>query len=158
MSDQTQDPIDLHIAKLQSDITSLVNVLFRGIEERVSPFGLAVVEYSILDACSTAGPITISGLSQLIPIGSGRISRLVTKLSDRNLIRKVRLRNDRRVVRVELAKEGKLLMPELTKRVGEHYANVTRGISEEELACLLAFVEKMVANAPSAKERPEDSA
>ena len=157
MDERTQDQsLESQIAKLQGGVTNLVNVMFRGIEERLSPHGLAVVEYSVLAACFVTESITVSGLTQHVPIDTGRISRMVSKLEDRGLVRKVRLKSDQRVVRVEMTAEGQALMPALMRSVGEHYANIISSVSEEELTDLMAFIEKMTENAALAMERSED--
>lgn len=152
MNDPIQDrSLESQIARLQGGLTQLVNVMFRGIEERLSPYGIAVGEYAVLAACSFNEPITITGITRHVPIEVGRISRIVSKFEDRGLVRKVRLRSDRRVVRVRMTDEGRALMPELTRHVGEHYANVTSRVSEEELTDLIAFIEKMTENAMLAR-------
>ena len=139
--------IESHVARLQGGVTMLVNVMFRGIEERVSSFGIAVGEYWVFAACFANEPITVSDLAEHVPIGVGRVSRIVSKLEDMQLVRKVRLKEDRRVVRVRMTDQGRDLALELMGRVGEHYANVMGRVSEQELAGLMEFVERMTENA-----------
>lgn len=154
MADQPQSPSnESHIAKLQSDVTTLVNVMYRGIEERVSPFDLTVGEYSVFATCFINEPITISGLAKHVPVGAGRVSRIVSKLEDRGLIRKVRPAQNRRVVIAEVTDRGRALALELMGSVGEHYANIVRRVSEQELTDLLGFIERMTANAASRNGR-----
>ena len=155
MAGETQDQsIESHIARLQGSVTTLVNVLFRGIHERVSPFELAVAEYSIFATCFANESITISGLARHVPIDVGRISRIVSRLEDRELVRKVRPVDDRRMVKVEMTSQGRALALELMASVQEHYDNVVRRISEQELTDLADFIERMTANAESAKDKP----
>lgn len=154
MAVQPQSPSNgFHMAKLQSDVTTLVNVMYRGIEERVSPFELTVEEYSVFATCFINEPITISGLAKRVPVGAGRVSRIVSKLEDRGLIRKVRPDRNRRVVIAEVTDKGRPLALELTGSVGEHYANIVRRVSEQELTDLLGFIERMTANAESRNGR-----
>ncbi len=154
MSDPTQEQsLESQIAILQGGVTNLVNILFRGIEERLLPYDLAVVDYAVLTACFANEPVTVSGLTQHVPVDAGRISRMVSKLEDRGLVRKVRLRTDRRVVRVEMTEEGRAMATELMESVGEHYTNIIRNVSAEELTGLMAFVEKMTENATGALEQ-----
>ena len=147
--------IEALIGMLQGDLTRLVNIMYQGIEDRVSPFELAVGEFSVLAACYSNESITISGLAEHVPLDVGRISRLVSKLEDRGLVWKARPEADRRVVRVETTDEGRALAIECMRRVGEHYANVVSRISEEELIDLITFIEKMTENAESARGESE---
>ena len=152
MADQPEEQaIASYIGKLQGDVTALVNVMFRGIEERVTPFELTVSEYSVFVICSINEPLTISDLGQHVPVGVTRISRIVSKLEDRELVQKVRSPQDRRVVILEMTDEGRALARALTESVGEHYANVTKRVSEHEMTDLLGFIDRMTANAESAK-------
>ncbi|MCY3801715.1 MAG: MarR family transcriptional regulator [Chloroflexi bacterium] len=159
MAGETQNQsIESHTGRLQGNVTTLVNVLFRGIRQRVSPFDLAVVEYSVFTTCFANESITISGLARRVPIDIGRISRIVSKLEDRELVRKVRPVDDRRVVNVEMTSQGRALALELMGGVQEHYANVFRKTSERELTDLVDFIERMTANAGSANGEPEGGA
>ncbi len=154
---RTQSPSnDALFGMLQGDMTRLMSIIYRGIEDRASPLGLAVAEFSILTTCLGNESITISGLAEHLPLDAGRISRLVSNLEDRELVRKVRTRGDRRVVRVEMTDEGRMLALECMGQVSEHYANVVSNISEEELEDLLTFIAKMSENAETAKEGGED--
>lgn len=153
----TQRPsLEELIGTLQGDLTRLVNIMYQGIEDRLSPVGLAVGEFSVLAACFSNESITISGLAEHVPLDLGRISRLVSNLEDRKLVRKVRLERDRRVVRVEMTDEGRALALEFMGQIAEHYANVVSRISEEELSDLITFIEKMTENAEIAKGEGED--
>ena len=143
--------IEALIGMLQGDLMKLVTIMYQGIEVRVSPFGFAVGEFSVLAACFSNESITISGLAEHVPFDVGRISRLVSRLEDRGLVWKARPERDRRVVRVEMTDEGRALAVECMRRVGEHYANVVSGVSEEELIDLMAFIETMRENAEGAK-------
>ena len=146
-----EQSLEALIARLQGDITNLINAMFRGIEERLTPFGLAVGEYAVLAACLANEPITISGLTRHVPVDVKRMSRIVSKLEDRALVRRVRIRRDRRVVMVRTTDEGRAMASQLTGLVGEHYARVVRRMTEEELDDLVAFIEKMTENAEFAR-------
>ncbi len=139
--------IESLIGKLQSDMTSLINVLFTGIQERVSPHGFAVAEYSVFATCFANERITISGLAEHIPVDVGRISRMVSKLEDRRLIRKVRVKGNRRLVRVEVTDKGRALALELMGSVGEHYSSIVSKVTEQELTDLMGVIETMTTNA-----------
>ena len=156
---QTQgESIESLIGRLQGDMTLLINVLFTGIQERVSSNGFGVAEYSVFATCYANESITISGLAELVPVDVGRISRMVSKLEDRELVQKVRLEGNRRVVRVKMTDKGRTLALELMGSVGEHYANVASRVSEQELTNLADFMERMTKNASEAIASGETSA
>ena len=156
VGDTQSQSIESHIGTLQNNVTRLVNVMYQGIHDRVSPFGLAVGEYSILAACSSTESITISGIAQRVPLDAARISRITSRLEDMEMIRKVRPGRDRRVVRVEVTDEGRALVLDIMPSVTEHYANVASRVSDQELTDLIAFIERMTANAEVAKWKSGD--
>ena len=78
--------IEALIGMLQGDLMKLMTIMYQGIEDRVSPFGFAVGEFSVLAACFSNESITISGLAAQVPLDVGRISRLVSRLEDRGLV------------------------------------------------------------------------
>ena len=152
MNEPTKEQaLGMQIAALQGSVTNLVNLLFRGIEERMRPYDLNVAEYAVLFNCFIHEPVTISGIGEYVPIDPGRISRMVSKFEDMGLVRKIRLRKDRRVVRVRMTDKGRELAPEVRRLASEHYANVMSSVSDEEVARLIDFVEKMTANAEAAR-------
>lgn len=146
-----EDALESQITRLRGCVINLVNRLFRGLEDGLRPYDFNVTEYWVFASCFTHEPITISGLGEFAPLASGRASRMVSRFEDRGLVRKVRLREDRRVVWVEMTDEGKALAAELLSVARAHYVNVMGGVTEEELTRLIDFVEKMASNAESVK-------
>ena len=62
------------------------------------------------------------------------------------LMRRRRLRSDRRVVALALTEEGKALALELHRRVQAYDARLSEGVSEEELAVFASVLFKVMAN------------
>ena len=75
-----------------------------------------------------------------------RISAVVTKMVDRGLMRRRRLRDDRRVVMLSLTEEGKALTLELHQRVQAYDARLCEGVSEAEMAAFVSVTSKVMAN------------
>lgn len=145
MDDRLLDQsIDSRVARLQVDLGNLVQVLIEGLSEQLAPYGIDAVEYTVLCVCAAAGPITLKDLRERVPVDYGHLSRVTSRLQDRDLLEKRRPQGDRRLVRVEVTEEGMSLVPELTGRTGEYYALLLRGIGEEELPGHIAVMEKMI--------------
>ena len=79
---------------------------------------------------------------------------MVTKLVDRGLMSRRRLRNDRRVVMLALTEEGRALTLELQWRVEAYDAKLIKSVSEEEMAAFASTTSKIMANY-AALEHPE---
>ena len=127
-------------------VTGLVNAVAKGMAQQLAPFSIIPVEYTILSVCYAGQADTVTGLARVVPVDAGRISRLVNRLSERGLIHRRRLRTDRRTVRLRLTDEGRMLVPQLARRVQEHNAMLLAGIGDAELQAYFETTGKIMAN------------
>ena len=104
------------------------------------------MEFSILRSCLERGECTATQLAEFLPVDASRISRVVNGLVDRQLLRRRRLRNDRRVVKLTLTQEGETLTFKLHQRVQQYDASLTEGVSEEEMNAFAVTTLKIAAN------------
>ena len=130
----------------------LVNTVAKGVEEELKPFDLAPIEYTVLYMCFGGKLGTVTALAQAMPVDGGRLSRVVRGLAKRKLIRKRRLRSDRRVVRLTLTEEGSALTRELIRRVQAHYEVLLEGIDDEGRRVFMAVIQQILANSRRGRE------
>ena len=145
--------LQAQIGKLQENVIGVVHTMYRGMEEELARERLAVGEHSVLAACFMNEPITVSDIRKHVALDTGRISRIVSRLEDRNLVRKSRLKSDRRVVRIEMTDEGRDIAAQLIGRIDSFYVKTMSRITDDELTRLIAFIEKMLANAEVARRQ-----
>ncbi len=144
------------INNMQQCLIGLLTLIYRGILERLKPWGLNPSEFCMLDICEREGLVPLATLQQMMPLETQQLRRMVSDLTDRELLEKVRLRDDQRVVRVQVTEQTRAMLPGLRRQVDEHYANVMSRVSDEEMARLMAFVDRLVTNA--ADPRPDVAA
>lgn len=144
--------LQAQIGKLQENVIGVVHMMYRGIEEELARDRLAVGEYSVLSACFVNAPITVSDVRKHVALDTGQISRIVSRLEDRNFVRKSRLQSDRRVVRIEMTDEGREITAQLMGRIDSFYVETMSRITDDELTRLIAFIEEMLANAERARQ------
>ena len=133
-------------ADLGECVAGLVNVAYRGMAEQVASHDLNPLEFALLRAFLGKEEWTTTRLAQVLPVKAPHVSRVVTKLVDRGLIRRRRPRNDRRVVFLTLTDEGKALTLELHRRVQAYDARLSEGVSEDEMTVLLSVTSKVMTN------------
>ena len=138
-------------------VTGLANAVARGMEEQVAPYNLIPLEFAILKAFLGREEWTTTQLAKALPVTLSCISRIVTKLVDRDLLRRRRLRSDRRVVALALTEEGKALTLELHRSVQAFDARLSEGMSEEELAVFASVFSKVMANYTALQTRRNGS-
>ncbi len=133
-------------AELAEGVARLVNAVVKGRERQIEPLGLINMEFAILKAFNDKDEWTVTHLADLLPADAPRISRLVSRLVDRGLLRRRRRTDDRRVVLLKLTRQGREVTDELCVRVSEHEAQLLAGVSAEELDVLRAVTDKILAN------------
>ena len=127
-------------------VAGLVNAVAKGMAELVAPHDLIPLEFALLRVLLEKEECTTTQLAQVLPVKAPRISHVVTKLVDRGLMSRRRLRNDRRVVMLTLTEEGKALTLELHRRVEAYDAKLIKSVSEEEMTAFASTTSKIMAN------------
>lgn len=132
-------------ADLEECVAGLVNAVDKGMATEVAPYGLTPLEYSLLRHCLEE-ECTATHLAQVLPVDGSRVSRLVTGLVDKGLVRRRRLRSDRRVVMLRLSDEGRELTLRIMERMRGYDAMLTEGIDDEDLRVFASVSSRIVAN------------
>lgn len=106
-------------------------------ENRLSDSGVSIMEFKVLKTLNTYGSLPMIRIADLNVITQGWVTSLVDRLEAKNLVRRVRSSNDRRVVTIESTQEGTKLY-NAVKEVHKKYVDETLDIlSDEEKDMLL---------------------
>ena len=127
-------------------VSSLANAVQKGISIVVTPYDLTTLDVQLLMICMEMRECAATQLAQLLPTDASRISRLVTDLANKGLLRRRRLRSDRRVVMLRLSPAGQELTEEVIRRMQEHYETLLAGLGARERRAFLRSSLKIVAN------------
>ena len=127
-------------------MTGLVNVVARGMAQIVAAHGLTHIDFALLRLFLGIEKWTTTQLAETLPLAPSGISRSVTKLVDKGLVRRRRLLSDRRVVMLTLTDQGLALTQELHQRVQAYDSMLCEGISEEEMVIFASVSSKVMAN------------
>ena len=135
-------------------VTGLVNAVARGMARIVAAHGLSHIDFALLRLFLGAEEWTITQLAEMLPLAPSGISRSVSKLVDRKLIRRRRLLSDRRVVILTLTDKGLQLTRDLHVRVQAFDSRLCEDVSEEEMAVFAAVTAKVMANYATLEQSP----
>ncbi len=144
--DNPETPADAPRIDLGESVITLVNAITKGIEEELAPYSLNSVEFSLLNYCYEKEECTATELASVLPVDPPRVSRMVTALADRGLLRRRRLRNDRRVVILRLSDSGTELAATLRRSIGNFYNSVSQNISAEDFRVFASVTDRIAAN------------
>lgn len=142
----TASELDTLPTDLGTSAITLVKAASKGIDEIVAPFELSSLHFAVLRRFLHRDRWTSTELLQLIPVGAPRMSRLVAKLVDDRLLRRRRLRNDRRVVVLSLTNQGRDLTNEVDKRMRAFEEDLTEGVTDDELAAFFRVTQRILLN------------
>ena len=131
---------------LGTSVSGLVNAVARGMAQIVAPHGLTHIDFALLRLFLGVEEWTTTQLVQALPLAPSGISRTVTKLVEKGLVRRRRLRRDRRVVVLTLTWEGKALTHDLHERVQAYDASLCQGVSEEQMEAFIAVASRVMKN------------
>ncbi|WP_423923752.1 MarR family winged helix-turn-helix transcriptional regulator [Candidatus Poriferisodalis sp.] len=127
-------------------VAELANVISAGASIEIDRCGLESEEFAVLRLFCEQGEWNATQLARQLQIDASRISRLVTKLVDRRLLRRRRAATDRRVVHLKLTQQGRDLIDEMRECFEAFEAELLRGVSSKEIDSFLATVRTVVNN------------
>ena len=127
-------------------MTGLANAVARNMAELAKSNGLMPLDFALLRLFLEREEWTTTQLAEALPVTLSLVSRVVTKMVGMGLMRRRRLRSDRRVVMLALTEEGRALTSELHRSVQAYDARLSEGVSEEELAAFAFVTSKVMAN------------
>ena len=109
--------------------------------EFLKPFNISLQQYNILRILRGAKkPITVKTVKERMIQKSPNSTRLMDKLCDKNFINRIRCENDRRVVYIEISKNG---LNALSKIDMKEFDNVMESLSESEAKTLNKLLDKI---------------
>lgn len=134
-------------------VGTLGSAMRKGLEDELAPMSVTPAQWVILEAAFDGIADTLTSLARIIPVDAAAISRQLDKLQQRGLVRRRRLRSDRRTVRIELTEAGRELVPKLAPLVRVNNSRFLSEITTDEQAAFTQTIQKMIQNADTAMDR-----
>ena len=122
----------------------IIAVIGQGIERELEPAGLTNAQWIPLLKLYMGNASTVAELARVCELDAGSMTRLLDRLEAKQLCRRVRSSDDRRVVNLELTEAGRAAakgIPEILCRIqNEHLA----GFSHEEWQLLKGYLRRIL--------------
>ena len=120
--------------------------MLSGLDAELAHFGLSSMQFAVLKHLSEGTARTAADLCRVMFHDTGAMTRLLDRLEHKGLVRRERCREDRRVVFLRVAPNGRALLPRLmavaTRVIDAHLA----GFSATEIETLKAYLGRMIEN------------
>jgi DNA-binding MarR family transcriptional regulator len=119
--------------------------LVDGLDAELASLDISAAQYVILVNLAN-GVDSSSSLCRSVSYDPGAMTRMLDRLERKNLIRRVRCSEDRRVARLALTEEGKKIYPQLVERAAAVLNRRLRGFSPDEVKQLEGLLQRMLVN------------
>ena len=97
----------------------------------LAPHGLNNLDFTVIRLFLTDQEWTASELTEILPMDSPAISRVVRKLVDKGILERRRPKEDRRIVLLKLTEAGISLGFELHGKLHSYEAKLVKGVPQE---------------------------
>lgn len=137
----------------------ILTAVAQEVEHELEPYGLTSAQWVPMFKLYTGMASTAAELARETQIDAGAMTRMLDRLEDKGLLRRVRSEHDRRVVHLELTPAGRETAKEIPRVLCEVQNAHLRGFSREELDTLKGLLRRVLDNATALQaERREPTA
>lgn len=134
------------IALLIKEINSKINYK---VTEELKNIGLTVPQITAIKFIAHKKQVTVSELSEEMNITKATVSGILNRLENMNIIKRIRSKEDKRIVYVVFSDEGLSLAKDIKHIMNNCFENIFSNVSKEDLisidnhlSSLLKVVEK----------------
>ena len=125
--------------KLHRAFTSLNN----STTANIKTFGLTYPQFSIIETLGYIGPMKISDLYNKMLYNGGNMTIVLDQLENKDYLRRVNSKEDRRAILIELTDKGGKLYKEICPENAKHIKKLMSVLSDDELNSLSNLLKKL---------------
>ncbi|EQB69499.1 MAG: MarR family transcriptional regulator [Thermoplasmatales archaeon Gpl] len=126
----------------------------KGVEKNLERINLGSTEYSILRYLTEEGICPWIQMANNIMVTQGWITGLIDSMEKRNLVERTRSKDDRRVIELNITKEGSKVFERAKKVHLEYIANCIKHMDDETVSSTVKLLKDLRSNIEDA-EMPE---
>ena len=138
---------DIHSKFVDNKVKALINIVYTANwitshqNNFFKPYGISPQQFNILRILKGAGkPIKVQTIKERMVERSPNATRLMDKLCEKHLINRLPCPGDRRIVFIEITKQGLNLLDEISKELKN---DLLDNLSEEEALQLSDLLDKI---------------
>ncbi|MCM5680237.1 MarR family transcriptional regulator [Schlegelella sp. S2-27] len=123
-----------------------LGLLLQESDKRLAPHGLTNAQWGPLFKIRKSQATTVAELARQMHMDAGAMTRLLDRLEAKGLCRRVRSTEDRRVVQIELTRDGERIADEVPAVLSDVMNGLLAGFSVQEWESLKGYLRRMIAN------------
>lgn len=120
--------------------------LIDALDRELAPFEISAPQLFVLSSVAYGEADSAARLCKSISYDPGAMTRMIDRLQQKGLVRRVPHPEDRRAMNLELTVAGKALFPQLIAAKDRVHAQFLRGFSDEDRRILETLLHRMLAN------------
>jgi len=121
--------------------------IVEAIDQELAPLDISHAQWIVVMLLGDGAAATAAELCKILIYDPGAMTRLLDRLEKKGVLRRARIKGDRRAVRLELTAEGAKLYPRIVEALVQVFNHLLRGFSSSEVRQLEQLLGRMVANA-----------
>jgi DNA-binding MarR family transcriptional regulator len=137
-------------ARLHHGILRLINrvrvEIIDALDRELSAFDISAPQLFVLSSVAHGEAESAARLCKTISYDPGAMTRMIDRLQQKGLVRRVPHPEDRRAMNLELTVAGKALFPQLVAVKDRVQAQFLRGFSEDDAKLLESLLYRMLGN------------
>ena len=129
-------PSEIHRKRTKDIIYSIRRLIQAGelyTKELNKIYNVSAAQLNCLLALYETGPLSPSQIAKLILVNSSTVTGIIDRLEYKGLVRRLRVSQDRRVITVELTKNGKLLAENAPPPIQQKLMDGLNMLSENDI-------------------------
>lgn len=115
-------------------------------------------QFELLMELRKAGPMAVGELAQVSGLSPASVSQMVDRLSEQGHVNKLRSKQDRRIVELELSEQGAATVEPIVDRWRQRWREALAEIPEKDLAAASRVLDRIASvyeEAPESGARPD---
>ena len=133
----------------------ILSLIAQGVERELEPTGLTNAQWVPLLKLYMGKGSTAAELARTCELDAGSMTRLLDRLEAKDLCRRIRSSDDRRVVNLELTEAGRAAAQEIPAILSRVQNAHLAGFSVEEWQVLKGYLRRILETAQSLQASPE---
>ena len=120
--------------------------IVEAIDRELAPLDISHAQWIVVMLLGNGAASTAAELCKILIYDPGAMTRLLDRLERKGVLRRVRSKNDRRTVRLELTAGGKRLYPRILEALVEVFNGLLHGFSKSDVRQLEDLLKRIPAN------------
>jgi DNA-binding MarR family transcriptional regulator len=117
------------------------------IDAELAPLQVSAAQWLVILLVGEGAAENATELCEVSSYDPGAMTRLLDRLEEKGMVRRVRDEVDRRAMRIELTDDGKAVYPKIIAAMVDVFNRLLHGFSKSEAGELEAYLKRMLANA-----------